>query len=74
VFTTAEFRGRYPIGALRAILQVVNFAVHLPLLDRVFGTQHLPGNDWPGEYGIDGHPVPEGWFAQLVSPFGRRPR
>jgi lathosterol oxidase len=49
-----------------------NFAVHLPLLDRVFGTQHLPGDEWPPEYGISGPRVPEGWWAQQSSPF-RRP-
>jgi lathosterol oxidase len=46
-----------------------NFAVHLPLLDRLFGTLHLPGDEWPQEYGISGPPVPEGWLAQQASPF-----
>jgi lathosterol oxidase len=46
-----------------------NFAVHLPVLDRIFGTLHLPERGWPDAYGIDGHPVPEGWAAQLVAPF-----
>jgi sterol desaturase/sphingolipid hydroxylase (fatty acid hydroxylase superfamily) len=50
----------------------VNFAVHLPFLDRVFGTQHLPGDRWPSEYGIAGHPVPEGWGVQLGYPFRRK--
>ncbi len=45
-----------------------NFAVHLPILDRLFGTQHLPGDEWPDGYGIAGHPVPEGWWAQLLQP------
>ena len=48
-----------------------NFAVHLPVLDRLFGTQHLPGDAWPADYGVAGHPVPEGWWAQLVAPFRR---
>ena len=46
-----------------------NFAVHLPVLDALFGTQHLPGKEWPAAYGIGGHPVPEGWGRQLVYPF-----
>ena len=50
-----------------------NFAIHVPWLDRLFGTQHLPKNEWPSEYGISGHPVPEGWLRQLLFPF-RRPR
>jgi lathosterol oxidase len=49
-----------------------NFAVHLPWLDRIFGTQHLPKDTWPDAYGIDGRPVPEGWTRQLLYPFRRR--
>ncbi len=49
-----------------------NFAVHLPVIDAVFGTLHLPGDEWPAAYGTAGHPVPEGWGAQLVHPFRRR--
>lgn len=51
-----------------------NFAVHVPLLDRLFGTQHLPGDLWPAAYGIGGHPVPEGWGKQLLFPFSARHR
>ncbi|MCZ6782909.1 MAG: sterol desaturase family protein [Proteobacteria bacterium] len=47
-----------------------NFAVHLPLLDWLFGTFHLPGDRWPESYGIEGDPVPEGYWGQLVQPFG----
>jgi sterol desaturase/sphingolipid hydroxylase (fatty acid hydroxylase superfamily) len=47
-----------------------NFAVHLPVVDLLFGTAYLPGR-WPREYGIADHPVPEGWLAQLVYPFRR---
>lgn len=46
-----------------------NFAVHLPWIDRLFGTLYLPGEEWPGEYGIEGHPVPERYGSQLVYPF-----
>jgi lathosterol oxidase len=45
-----------------------NFAVHLPLLDRLFGSHHLPGQDWPDRYGIEGDPVPAGWLGQLLYP------
>jgi sterol desaturase/sphingolipid hydroxylase (fatty acid hydroxylase superfamily) len=48
-----------------------NFAVHLPVLDALFGTLHLPGDAWPAAYGIDGDEVPEGWGGQLVYPFRR---
>lgn len=48
-----------------------NFAIHLPLIDWLFGTYHLPGDRWPERYGIEGNPVPPGYFAQLAYPFGR---
>jgi lathosterol oxidase len=50
-----------------------NFAVHFPWLDRLFGTYHMPGEQWPAALGIAGNPVPEGFLAQLVYPL-RRPR
>jgi lathosterol oxidase len=48
-----------------------NFAVHLPVLDRIFGTLHLPGDEWPGAYGLCGHSVPESWTRQMIAPFRR---
>lgn len=48
-----------------------NFAVHLPWLDRLFGTRHLPAGAWPADYGIPGDPVPEGYVPQLLHPFRR---
>ena len=50
----------------------VNFAVHLPVLDRLFGTQHLGDGQWPSGYGVDGVRPPDGWLRQLLWPFGRR--
>jgi sterol desaturase/sphingolipid hydroxylase (fatty acid hydroxylase superfamily) len=50
-----------------------NFAVHLPVLDRVFGTQYLPAEGWPVQMGIAGAPLPRGFWTQMVYPF-RRPR
>jgi lathosterol oxidase len=49
-----------------------NFAVHLPWIDRLFGTLHLPPGRWPARYGIEGDPVPESWLAQVAWPFRRR--
>lgn len=51
-----------------AALYNKNFAVHLPVIDQVFGTFHLPGDDWPDVYGIEGSPVPDGYVKQLVYP------
>jgi sterol desaturase/sphingolipid hydroxylase (fatty acid hydroxylase superfamily) len=53
-----------------------NFAGELPVLDRLFGTLHLPARDgsdgarWPGAYGI-AEPVPAGYLRQLAWPFRR---
>lgn len=47
----------------------INYAVHFPILDRVFGTYHMPGEEWPEGYGIAGHPVPHGYFSQFKYPF-----
>jgi sterol desaturase/sphingolipid hydroxylase (fatty acid hydroxylase superfamily) len=49
----------------------VNFAIHFPFLDRLFGTHHLPEGKWPQGYGIAGHPVPRGYWKQLLYPFQR---
>lgn len=47
-----------------------NFAVHLPVLDWLFGTYHLPRGRWPAAYGLaGGAPVPEGYVRQFVGPF-----
>ena len=48
-----------------------NFAVHLPLIDWLFGTYHLPKDQWPQVYGIAGKPVPDGYWKQLWVPFSR---
>jgi lathosterol oxidase len=50
-----------------------NFAVHLPVLDRVFGSYYLPDGRWPEAYGIVGGPAPgRGYLTQFVGAF-RRP-
>ena len=47
-----------------------NFAALLPLLDRLFGTYHLPA-EWPPCYGIDAT-LPESAARQLLEPMGLR--
>jgi sterol desaturase/sphingolipid hydroxylase (fatty acid hydroxylase superfamily) len=50
----------------------VNFAVHFPILDRIFGTYRLPADGrWPEGYGIGNHPIPKGFVKQLLYPFVR---
>ncbi|MFM5954140.1 MAG: sterol desaturase family protein [Novosphingobium sp.] len=48
-----------------------NFAVHFPVIDRLFGTHYLPDNVWPQGYGIK-EEVPRGYLAQLRYPFVRK--
>ncbi len=51
----------------------VNFAIHFPLFDKIFGTHHMPENNrWPSGYGIGGHPVPKGYWQQFLYPFRRK--
>jgi sterol desaturase/sphingolipid hydroxylase (fatty acid hydroxylase superfamily) len=49
----------------------VNFAIHLPLLDKLFGTFHLPPGRWPEGYGVP-EDVPHGYWAQMTYPFVRK--
>lgn len=45
-----------------------NFAVHLPVLDRLFGTLRLPAAGWPERYGLAGGAVgPRGFWRQLLT-------
>jgi sterol desaturase/sphingolipid hydroxylase (fatty acid hydroxylase superfamily) len=48
-----------------------NFAVHLPVLDRLFGTLHMPETRWPERYGLDGESAPDGFVRQLLWPVRR---
>ena len=43
-----------------------NYAAMLPVVDRLFGTHHLPAH-WPPVYGVD-EPPPEGFLDQLMHP------
>jgi len=48
-----------------------NFAVHLPWIDRFFGTAYEPPGAWPEQYGIEGDPVPGDLIPQTVWPLTR---
>jgi lathosterol oxidase len=49
-----------------------NFALALPVIDRMFGTLYLPQAKWPTVYGIEGNPVPEKFLPQLLYPIAAR--
>ena len=49
-----------------------NYAVHLPVIDMLFGTYKCPRGEWPAEYGIvSGHP-PASFWGQLLHPFSKK--
>ncbi len=50
----------------------VNFAIHWPFIDRLFGTYHLPKDAWPERYGLIDSSMPKGFLAQFISPFVRK--
>jgi len=66
VLATPEFHHWHHGAEAEAVDK--NFAVHLPVIDYLFGTFHLPRNRWPERYGIAGNPVPDGYLAQLTYP------
>lgn len=45
-----------------------NFAVHLPMIDRWFGTHYMPDQIWPNGYGVAGLVLPDGYGKQFLSP------
>ncbi len=68
VIATPRFHHWHHSAEVQAVDK--NFAVHLPLLDRLFGTLLLPaGERWPAEYGIAGRPVPQNFLKQAAYPF-----
>lgn len=50
-----------------------NFAIHFPFIDRLFGTYHLPGDEWPVSMGLGTARFPKGYLRQLIFPFFRDP-
>jgi len=49
----------------------VNFAIHFPFWDRLFGTYFLPAGRWPKAYGVP-EDVPHGYMVQFLYPFRRK--
>ncbi|XUU60152.1 sterol desaturase family protein [Erythrobacter sp. HA6-11] len=48
----------------------VNFAIHFPWIDKLFGTFHLPQDRWPENYGIP-EEVPRKYTGQFLYPWKR---
>ena len=51
-----------------------NFAIHFPLIDKLFGTYYLPGVEWPATMGLGEERFPKGYLRQLVYPFRNDPK
>ena len=68
ILVTPRFHHWHHADAPEAI--DTNFAIHLPVIDRLFGTCYLPGDRWPSSNGLaGGKPVPGGYVRQFVDPF-----
>ncbi len=50
----------------------VNYAIHFPLIDWLFGTHLAADKRWPEMYGIVGAPMPRGYWNQFLYPFRRK--
>ena len=50
----------------------INYAAHTPLIDRLFGTYHMPPDRWPEHYGVVSDPPPKGMWRQFLYPFQRK--
>ncbi|PAU64524.1 hypothetical protein BZL41_09715 [Pseudomonas sp. PIC25] len=48
-----------------------NYAIHLPLVDMLFGTFKLPPKEWPSRYGVLGKALPDGILRQHLYAFQR---
>ena len=48
-----------------------NFAVFMPVWDKLFGTAHMPAH-WPKKYGTVKFQPPESYLGQLAYPFTRK--
>ena len=69
-FATPRFH-HWHHGAEREAIDV-NYAIHFPIFDRIFGTYHMPEGRWPKRYGVAGEQVPRGFVKQFLHPFTKK--
>lgn len=65
IFVTPQFHHWHHSSEKPAI--DTNYAAHLVLFDRLFGTYHMPDKHWPAEYGTTVR-LPRNFIGQLVYP------
>ncbi len=51
-----------------------NFAIHFPFIDKIFGTYHLPVDEWPEAMGLEDESFPKGYLRQQIYPFFNDPK
>ena len=57
------------IGASLLTAAAAQFAIHLPWIDRIFGTHYLPKDDrWPETYGLHEEKIPFSFWGQFFYP------
>lgn len=69
IFVTPQFHHWHHSSEKPAI--DTNYAAHLALFDRVFGTYHFPGKHWPADYGTTVR-LPRTYLGQFTYPFSKR--
>ena len=67
VFTTPRYHHWHHHD--RPVAYNKNYAVHFPIIDKIFGTQYLPKKEWPSAYGIEEKNYPNSYLGQLLYPF-----
>ena len=71
LLVTPQFHHWHHTADLAAVDK--NFAIHLPVIDWLFGTYHLPGDEWPESYGLaGGSRIPRDYLSHLMHPFRRQ--
>lgn len=66
LFTTPQFHHWHHSSDKPAI--DTNYAVHMPIFDKLFGTFHMPDEHWPAEYGTVTR-LPRTYSGQWLYPF-----
>jgi len=67
IFVTPHFHHWHHSADAEAI--DMNYAAHIPVLDRMFGTYLDNYGRWPKEYGVVGKTLPKGILRQHLYPF-----
>jgi hypothetical protein len=61
--------GYFQTRAVKSKFIVAVRLVFFSLIDRMFGTFYLPGDEFPKEYGVNMPNYPKGFLAQFGYPF-----